>query len=278
MTEKYKVNWKNYYQILQVSPDSDRKAIIAAYERLALQCQQLTSQGANGGQYHTIAMDDIDDIYEAYEALSDPSRRAAYDRAFKTKRSFPGVETEELTEDKIVDSVMSVFLESPGEGKGAVRWSGLAHYVTVITVILVLVVVTGAGSFAFAKPEPILPAPFRGIASTIGEASSSAISLLEEVRGVVATYERNIISTAIQSMRVIEDLRVVPEVTTPTNDMASFPSQENSLFADYLDKRFSQFRYTIDSKGIVSVDKSTATTDTFLEKIRKQLVGLTEEE
>jgi hypothetical protein len=36
----------------------------------------------------------------------------------------------------------------------------------------------------------------------------------------------------------------VPEAV-PTNDMASFPSAEHSLFPDYLDKRIIQFRYKI---------------------------------
>ncbi|MFC1986360.1 hypothetical protein ACFLWC_05150 [Chloroflexota bacterium] len=83
-------------------------------------------------------------------------------------------------------------------------------------------------------------------------------------------------STALQSMRVEEGLKQTPLVRASTNDMACFPSREHYLFPDYLDKRFSQFKYTVDSKGIVSVDTSWATTDAFLEKI-KQLLDRLEE-
>ena len=108
----------------------------------------------------------------------------------------------------------------------------------------------------------------------MAEASHAAVSLIEDIRGLVATYERNIIATAVQSMRVVEGLRVVPAVTVATNDMASFPSPEYCLFPDYLDRRFSQFQYTVDSNGTVTVDASTATTDNFLEKIEQILKEL----
>lgn len=98
-----------------------------------------------------------------------------------------------------------------------------------------------------------------------------AVELIEVVRGVGATSERKIVSTTLQSMRIQEGMKIVPAVTVPTNDMACFPSQECCLFPDYLDKRFSQFRYTVSSKGIVSVDTSWATTDDFIENI-KQLI------
>ena len=78
-------------------------------------------------------------------------------------------------------------------------------------------------------------------------------------------------------MRVTEGLKVVPAVTVSTNDMACFPSLEHCLFPDYLDKRFSQFRYTVNSDGIVNVDTSGATTDALLEEIEQWLNRLKEE-
>ena len=33
--EQYELNWKNYYEILQVSPNAELPVIIAAYRRLA---------------------------------------------------------------------------------------------------------------------------------------------------------------------------------------------------------------------------------------------------
>ena len=66
-------------------------------------------------------------------------------------------------------------------------------------------------------------------------------------------------------------MKIVPTVTVPTNDMAWFPSQEHCLFPNYLEKRFSQFSYTVNSKGNVTVDTSWATTDGFIEHL-KQLI------
>ena len=72
-------------------------------------------------------------------------------------------------------------------------------------------------------------------------------------------------------MRVQDGIKIVPIVTVPTNDMAWFPSPECCLFPDYLEKRFSQFRYTVSSEGNVTVDTSWATTDGYIEHI-KQLI------
>ena len=118
----------------------------------------------------------------------------------------------------------------------------------------------------------------KGIAITLTQASAGAISLIEDVRGVAATYERQIVSAALQAMRVEEDLKEFPPVPESTNDMMRFPSPEHRLFPGYLDKRFTQFKYTVDSKGIVSVDTSWATTDAFLEKIKQLLDRLEERE
>ena len=70
----------------------------------------------------------------------------------------------------------------------------------------------------------------------------------------------------------------VPLVTMSTNNMTCFPSREYCLFPDYLDKKFSQFKYTVDSKGIVSGDTSWVTTDAFLEKIKQLLDRLEKRE
>jgi len=149
--------------------------------------------------------------------------------------------------------------------------SRIVPRIILIAAISLLLLIYGGTSLAFAQPESALAAPFKGIATTMAEAASGAIHLIEEVRGVAALYERNIVSTALQSMRVEEGLKIVPTVTLPTNDMTNFPSPEYPLFPDYLDKQFSQFRYTVDTDGIISVDKSTATTDAFLKRIGQAL-------
>lgn len=164
-----------------------------------------------------------------------------------------------------------VIIVKPALGRWALR-------ATLIAGVILALVLAGGTAFAFAEPQHTLATPFKGVAITVAEASSAPVRLIEDIRGVVATYERNIVSTALQSMRVTEDLRDVPPITVPTNDMARFPSPEHPLFPQYLDKRFSQFRYTVDKDGIVSVDKSTATTDAFLKKIAEWLNRLKEEE
>ncbi len=138
-------------------------------------------------------------------------------------------------------------------------------------VITIFSILFGGTSLTFAKPEHTLVNPFKGIAITLTRASASVPGLIEDVRGIAAIYELKILSTALQSMRVEEGLKWIPPVTVSTNDMAYFPSREYCLSPDYLDKRFSQFRYTVDSKGIVSVDTSWATTDVFLDKIKQLL-------
>ncbi len=62
---------KDYYQTLQVSPDSDAKTIKQAYKRLARQCHpDVCAEGAERFR----------EIREAYETLSNADARAAYDR------------------------------------------------------------------------------------------------------------------------------------------------------------------------------------------------------
>lgn len=140
-----------------------------------------------------------------------------------------------------------------------------------MTALVIVLVTAGGSSLALARPESALAAPFRGVAIAVAEASAGAISLIEEARAVAASFERSVVSTAVQSMRITDRLPIVPAVGTPTNDMAYFPSKEHCLFPDYLDRRYSQFKYTVDSNGIVTVDSSWAITDALLAKIEDLL-------
>ena len=136
-----------------------------------------------------------------------------------------------------------------------------------MAIISVLLITTVGTSAAIANHEHTLATTLKGIASTLVRTSTAPMSLIEQVRGVAAIYERNIVSELLQSMRVIEGLHDIPPVTVPTSDMAHFPVAEYSLFPDYIETRFSQFKYTVDSNGIVSVDTSVATADTLTERI-----------
>ncbi len=150
-------------------------------------------------------------------------------------------------------------------------WDKAAQRAISIAVIALLLILAGGSSFAIAQPKHIVATSFKDAAITVLETSSESIGLIENIRLVVATYERNIVSTALQSMRAIEGLNEVPPVTVPTNDMARFPSAEYPLFPEYVEKRLSQFKYAVDSNGIVSIDPSDATTDALLEKIEQLL-------
>lgn len=75
-TEQYEVNWKNYYNTLELSPTTNAQEIKRAYRRLAR-------------KYHpdragdSMASDRMAEINEAYEVLSQTDRKAKYDERFK---------------------------------------------------------------------------------------------------------------------------------------------------------------------------------------------------
>jgi len=66
-------NRRNYYRILQVQPDAPFEVIRASYRALMRELRQHPDLGGSTS--------DAAIINEAYETLSDPGRRAAYDRA-----------------------------------------------------------------------------------------------------------------------------------------------------------------------------------------------------
>jgi len=157
-----------------------------------------------------------------------------------------------------------------------IRLNKATQRIIFIVAIFLFAIGLGGTSFAFVKPEHAMAAPFRGVAVTLVKTTVGAIELIDDARGITATQERKIVSTALQSMRIYEGLKFVPPVTVPTNDMTLFPSSKSCLFPDYLETRFSQFRYTVDSKGTVVVDTSRATTDRFVDNIKKLIPRLEE--
>ena len=70
---------KDYYAILQVHPRAEPEVIEAAYRRLSRKYHPDVSGEADAGQR-------MRELNEAFEVLSDPARRRAYDR----HRSFEG--------------------------------------------------------------------------------------------------------------------------------------------------------------------------------------------
>jgi molecular chaperone DnaJ len=67
-------DFKDYYQILGVPRDADEKEIKAAYRKLARKYHPDVNPGDK------VAEEKFKEINEAYQVLSDPEKRAAYDR------------------------------------------------------------------------------------------------------------------------------------------------------------------------------------------------------
>ncbi len=147
-----------------------------------------------------------------------------------------------------------------------------------VTALVVIVVFVGGTSLAFVRPQSALAAPFRGIAEMLAQVTVVADDIIDDARGVAAGYERQTVSSALQAMRVIDGITTVTPVVTPTNDMSAFPSAANPLYPEYLDRRYSQFNYTVSAHGNVTLDTSVATSDAFLDRIRGWLAALPAEE
>jgi curved DNA-binding protein CbpA len=108
--EQYERSWKNYYEILQVSPNAEPSVITAAYKRLA----QVYYPDAIKDRKASARMADIS---EAYEVLSNPVRRSEYDRAYRVQCPAEETEGEALTEEEIMVGLMRFAAEQAAKGK-----------------------------------------------------------------------------------------------------------------------------------------------------------------
>ena len=137
-------------------------------------------------------------------------------------------------------------------------------YINIPRLVLIAIfsfscLIMGGSYLTFAQPDDGMELSFMNLKLSVSESPASALTLIKEAREVSALYEHHIVTTALQSMRVLEGVKDVPAVTAATNDMASFPSAEHSLFPQYVTKRFSQYKYTVDSDGVVDVDTASPT-------------------
>lgn len=126
-----------------------------------------------------------------------------------------------------------------------------------IAIFSFMCLIMGKSYFTFAQPEDGTGLTFTNLKVSIAESPALASELVEQAQDISALYEHHIITTALQSMRVLERVKDVPEVTMATNDMANFPSAEHSLYPNYLTKRYSQYQYTVDSNGIVDINTAS---------------------
>ncbi len=269
----HSVIWKNYYKILEISTGAKPEDIIACYNSIIDRYDKAVLSNSSRLTADSLAM-----VKEAYDVLSDQKGRTEYDQIYWEKANISFGKVDESVKSKLIDISLSETKETK-EGKTSVereitKFSAISQRAIIITIVALLLVLFGGTSFAIARPEHAIATPFRGTAIVAMKSSAVATYLIEEIRVVVALYERNIISSSFQSMMVDKDLHNVSSVVVPTNDMSLFPSREYRLFPEYVDKKLSQFKYTVDSNGIVSVDKSTATTDAFLESINQMIARL----
>ncbi len=137
-------------------------------------------------------------------------------------------------------------------------------YINVPRLVLIAIIsfaclIMGQSYFTFAQPEDGTGLRFANLKVSVAESPALAPDLIEQAQNVSALYEHHIITTALQSMRVLERVKDVPAVTNATNDMANFPSAEHSLYPHYVSKRYSQYKYTVDSNGIVDMNTTSPT-------------------
>ena len=142
---------------------------------------------------------------------------------------------------------------------------GIPRIISLFTLIL------GSSHFILAQPDVGTQLSFINEKMATAEYSALSSSPVEKAQDVSALYEQNVVTSALQAMRVIERVKAVPAVTLPTNDMANFPSADHSLYPHYLAKRYSQFRYTVDNNGIVDINAVSPTIACDLEQIAGSL-------
>ena len=137
-------------------------------------------------------------------------------------------------------------------------------YINVPRLVLIAIIsfsclIMGKSYFTFAQPEDAMEPSSTNLKASVAASPALVSGLIEQAQEVSALYEHHIITTALQSMRVLERVKDVPAVTMATNDMANFPSAEHSLYPYYVTKRYSQYKYTVDRDGIVDINTASPT-------------------
>ncbi len=105
--EQYELNWKNYYDILQVNQNAKLSEIKRAYKRLAKSSHPDTTTDST-------ATDSMAEINEAFEILSNSAKRAAYNRVF-TARSILQKSTDGTVPDDSLQAVREAVEKASGE-------------------------------------------------------------------------------------------------------------------------------------------------------------------
>src|SRR5207245_9329856 len=108
---------RDYYKILGVGQDADKKAIKAAYRRLARRFHPDVAPGRDTAKRFI-------EIQEAYEVLSNPTRRRLYDRATRGRRQRAAASPKRRPRIPNTEYVLSVIIG--GWDFGSARASGVS--------------------------------------------------------------------------------------------------------------------------------------------------------
>jgi len=265
--ERYPDTWKDYYKILDINPGAKPEIIAEACNGLSQVLRDISSTANK-----TALTKMLKDAEEARQVLCDSTLKATYDYIYWSSFNAEIEVDIEFKKELIIlsQSIYKEVVESPGYSHWKIplldKFSPRAVKAIISFVLVLLLLGT---TLAFSNPENALAAPFRDVAMTVAQVSSGVAELITSSREIAASSELATISTAFQSMRIDEGLIVVSPVNIPENDMVLFPSREFGLYPEYLDRRYSQFKYTVNTKGIMEVDTSWATTDGFLKYMRQ---------
>jgi molecular chaperone DnaJ len=109
------VEKRDYYEVLGVSRDADEQALKTAYRKLAHQFHPDKNQGSKEAE------DRFKEASEAYQILSDPEKRARYDRFGHANGQFGGGDGFPFGAGNINDIFGDIFGEMFGGGRGRTR-------------------------------------------------------------------------------------------------------------------------------------------------------------
>ncbi|MGA3208591.1 MAG: DnaJ domain-containing protein [Syntrophales bacterium] len=75
MKYPWQIDWKDYYQVLQIIPEAESEVIDGAYKRLVTKYHPDNKKTGDADKFRL--------IYEAHEILADPAKKKEYDAAYQ---------------------------------------------------------------------------------------------------------------------------------------------------------------------------------------------------